>query len=366
MKKSLGILLFLLVNLVFATSINYAFFLAHYKVGDEVGTHRWYINNSGVNEFSNTLFATIDPSTQILIQSQNIMIGTDENDSVITFVYNYRYYKKNESPSVWKPVDILFQNYSNPYPGAFYTSWQISNFPFLDLPIDTGQYILELEIATTVVGVDGDTLTKYYTCPDGQELKNYFNVVVMEEASTALELDNFQANVFDHDVLLSWQTLSECENSHFILYRNDEYITYIQAAGTSTEKHDYDYCDPCVPSGNYTYVLSDVDFTGNETVCASQQIRIPEKNVEDNLSLRIYPNPFNPRITLSIEYGVGSDAVVRIYNTNGVLLEELFNGHLEAGTHQIVWDASNMTSAVYIVKMIAGNVTSTQKLVLMK
>jgi hypothetical protein len=301
-----------------------------------------------------------------MINTQLIMIGTDEYDSVISFIYNYRYYKKNEDACAWKPVDILFQDYANPYPGAYYTSWHMYMFPFLELPIDTGQYILELEIATTVVGIEGDTLTKYYTCPDGQELKSYFDVVDVKEASTALELDEFQANVIDHDVLLSWQTISECENSHFLLYRNDQYLACIQAAGTSTEMQDYTYCDRCVPPGNYTYVLSDVDFTGNETVCASHQIQVSEINSESNVSLHIYPNPFNPSVTLSLEYGVGSDVLVNIYNTQGVLVEQLLDAYLAAGHHEIVWDASNKTSGVYILKMIAGNVTNTQKLVLMK
>ncbi|MCK4529724.1 MAG: T9SS type A sorting domain-containing protein, partial [Candidatus Marinimicrobia bacterium] len=75
---------------------------------------------------------------------------------------------------------------------------------------------------------------------------------------------------------------------------------------------------------------------------------------------------FNPTTVIRLEYGVGSNTVVNIYNTQGVLVEELVNGYVEAGSHDLTWNASNMPSGVYIVKMHAGEVVQSQKIVLMK
>ena len=79
-----------------------------------------------------------------------------------------------------------------------------------------------------------------------------------------------------------------------------------------------------------------------------------------------YPNPFNP--TTSINYGLETDGHVEImiYDAAGRLVEELVNGHQDGGSYSITWNASNQASGMYFVKMVAGDIAQTQKLVLLK
>ena len=79
-----------------------------------------------------------------------------------------------------------------------------------------------------------------------------------------------------------------------------------------------------------------------------------------------YPNPFNP--TTSINYGLEKDGHVEImiYDAAGRLVEELVNGHKDGGSYSVNWNASNQASGMYFVKMVAGDVIQTQKLVLLK
>ena len=79
-----------------------------------------------------------------------------------------------------------------------------------------------------------------------------------------------------------------------------------------------------------------------------------------------YPNPFNP--TTSINYGLEKNGHVEImiYDAAGRLVEELVNRHQDGGSYSITWNASNQASGMYFVKMIAGDVAQTQKLVLLK
>ena len=79
-----------------------------------------------------------------------------------------------------------------------------------------------------------------------------------------------------------------------------------------------------------------------------------------------YPNPFNP--TTSINYGLEKDGHVEImiYDAAGRLVEELVNGHQDGGSYSITWNASNQASGMYFVKMVAGDIAHTQKLVLLK
>ena len=79
-----------------------------------------------------------------------------------------------------------------------------------------------------------------------------------------------------------------------------------------------------------------------------------------------YPNPFNP--TTSINYGLQNDGYVEImiYDASGRLVEELVNQHQIAGYHNITWNASTQSSGMYFVKMAAGDLVQTQKLILLK
>jgi len=82
-----------------------------------------------------------------------------------------------------------------------------------------------------------------------------------------------------------------------------------------------------------------------------------------------YPNPFNPRTTISFTLPAveKSQAVsLQILNLQGQLIETLINQQTEARYHQVIWDATNHPSGVYIAKLIAGDFTQTQKLVLVK
>ena len=79
-----------------------------------------------------------------------------------------------------------------------------------------------------------------------------------------------------------------------------------------------------------------------------------------------YPNPFNPSST--INYGLKTEGQVEImvYDATGRLVEELINGHQDAGYHSITWNASNQASGAYLITMTTGKFTSTQKLMLVK
>jgi hypothetical protein len=79
-----------------------------------------------------------------------------------------------------------------------------------------------------------------------------------------------------------------------------------------------------------------------------------------------YPNPFNPATTL--RYALSGAAMVKlgIYDVNGSRVTTLVNGWRDAGVHEVTFDASRLSSGVYIAKLEAGEFTATQKMVLMK
>jgi hypothetical protein len=79
-----------------------------------------------------------------------------------------------------------------------------------------------------------------------------------------------------------------------------------------------------------------------------------------------YPNPFNP--TTNIEYSVPKSAFVslKVYNILGQEVATLFQGYQNSGSYKVDFNASKLSSGVYLYKLESGNVTLTKKLILMK
>ena len=79
-----------------------------------------------------------------------------------------------------------------------------------------------------------------------------------------------------------------------------------------------------------------------------------------------YPNPFNPVTRFS--YSILEDGLVKIsiYDINGRMVDALVNDWKSPGTYPAVWDAQDLSSGVYIIKMWANEFMATQKIILIK
>ncbi len=103
-------------------------------------------------------------------------------------------------------------------------------------------------------------------------------------------------------------------------------------------------------------------FEYEETVSNNYELEITNYEL-----LNAYPNPFNPSTTIGYSLPAPSSVILSIYNINGQLVEQLVDSRIElAGYHSVVWNADNFASGIYIVKLSAGGLTKTQKLVLLK
>lgn len=79
-----------------------------------------------------------------------------------------------------------------------------------------------------------------------------------------------------------------------------------------------------------------------------------------------YPNPFNPSTTISFSLPQSSNVVLSIFNVLGENVATLINEMKDAGSHQVEFNAVNLTSGIYIYKLEAGSYNSTKKMMLVK
>ena len=158
---------------------------------------------------------------------------------------------------------------------------------------------------------------------------------------------------------------------------NGEY-TDIPAMGYDpTDDNTFGYCEKGdIPSfklhkSNSRKVIDLVssninEWEGNQAfIIELTGLELPSEVSLDNA----YPNPFNPSTT--IRYNVpegGMHTNLSIYDLRGRMVAELVNEFKEStfDGHEIVWNASNMASGVYFIKLHAGNTVMTQKIMLIK
>jgi hypothetical protein len=79
-----------------------------------------------------------------------------------------------------------------------------------------------------------------------------------------------------------------------------------------------------------------------------------------------YPNPFNPATT--IEFTLPENTFVRltVHTIQGEQVSVMVSAKLKAGTHRYVFDARDIASGIYIYKIVAGNISQSRKMVLLK
>jgi hypothetical protein len=79
-----------------------------------------------------------------------------------------------------------------------------------------------------------------------------------------------------------------------------------------------------------------------------------------------YPNPFNPVTRIDYSLPIPINVSIIIYDLLGRQVEVLQSEVMNPGNYHVVWDASQFSSGMYFVKMIAGQNIQTQKLMLIK
>ena len=84
-----------------------------------------------------------------------------------------------------------------------------------------------------------------------------------------------------------------------------------------------------------------------------------------------YPNPFNPITTISYNIPQANHVVLKVYDLQGKEITTLVNELKSSGQHHISWNGKdnkglNVTSGLYVYKLIAGDVVKSNKMLLVK
>jgi len=186
-----------------------------------------------------------------------------------------------------------------------------------------------------------------------------------------VELASFTGSKTQNDVRLDWITASELNNHGFEIQRStdgNEFVTigFVEGKGTTTERSYYSYSDQFyfMNENIMYYRLKQVDYDGSFSY--SNILSFENPSATEFTLAQNYPNPFNP--ATKIEYSIPGDRFVelRVYDVMGSEIITLVNEQKTAGTHSVLFDASNIPSGVYFYTLTAGDFVSTKKMMLVR
>jgi hypothetical protein len=79
-----------------------------------------------------------------------------------------------------------------------------------------------------------------------------------------------------------------------------------------------------------------------------------------------YPNPFNPSTVISYQLPISGNVALKVYDLLGREVATLVNEEKPAGTYEVAFDASQLSSGVYLYRLSSGSFIETKKMTIIK
>jgi hypothetical protein len=175
---------------------------------------------------------------------------------------------------------------------------------------------------------------------------------------------------------LEWTTVSEINNYGFEVQRSADGKaftsiagSFVQGHGTTALPHTYAYVD-ANPAGTASYRLKQIDQGGQASFTeAIQPVTMTGVAEQTPIAFGLaqnYPNPFNPATTITFTLTSEGPVSLRVYDNLGREVSTLVNEHRSAGSHEVTFDGSGLSSGAYYYRLQAGGSEQTKRLFLLK
>ncbi len=174
-----------------------------------------------------------------------------------------------------------------------------------------------------------------------------------------VEMTDFDVRKYADDVRLTWQTLSENDNSGFKVMRskdarNWEEIHFLKGAGMASTKRNYSMLDDRPMDGINYYQLIQLDFDGQETFSEIKSVTFVKKGINPV----VYPNPATKMLHFS---GLGKESLMlNVLNQQGqtILVQDVDNSD--------VLNVSELAVGSYFFRFSDGQKTYFRKVSIMQ
>ena len=193
-----------------------------------------------------------------------------------------------------------------------------------------------------------------------------------KDSPLPVELARFDATADSESIQLTWTTASEIKNAGFEVERrrgeNAQWsqVGFVDGRGTTSEPKTYSLTDADVPyeADSLHYRLRQIDTDGSATLSKTVEVALA---APERLSLHgNYPNPFRAQTTIRYALPQRKHVTVAVYDLLGREVATLVDEQQEAGRHQLRFDAAQLSSGAYFVRLTSEGTTRTQKMTVVR
>ncbi len=243
---------------------------------------------------------------------------------------------------------------------------------------ESGDLIL-LEFKTLVVGTSNIGISEYRINEDELVFpENEATIKVFDEGGNQPPL---AVQIPDTLTFFSGDSLSLLVDENLFFDPEDDFENLIITFSLTPESVIADF-DPV----NSLLTLSSAEYAGFATlsvrvedldggvlefdIILDIQIRTSNEEISSAPSNFIlnqnYPNPFNPATNISYSLPTSGDVLLEVYALNGQKVATLVDGFQNFGTHTIRFDASGLSSGIYVYRFVSQGANYTRKMLLIK
>jgi plastocyanin len=161
-------------------------------------------------------------------------------------------------------------------------------------------------------------------------------------------------------------TYTSGANAHNVMADDGSFTSGPPALPPWTYKHVF------TSAGSNPYYCEPHGDPGGSGMSGVVNVQNPVSVSDDDLIadkfelMQNYPNPFNP--STSIKYTISNRQFVllKIYNILGDEIATLVNEEKEQGVYSITFDATGLSSGMYLYKLQAGSFVEMKKMILLR
>ena len=303
----------------------------------------------------------------------NIDKGTADAVSAMRAFFNFSFlsiYDKVVNFLVIGNINLVQLNtYS--YRASLPTGISSSNYTFqwestcggsFSNPTDSVTFYTAPTVGATCVDC---TLYCIITDPCGRQYYQEHEISICPTGSTlSVNLVNFTASKFADNNLLQWTTSGENNSHHFDMEYSTDGVVFskigtVMAQGNSAGLKEYNFVHQQVLGKTAYYRLKIVDNNNNFKY---SDITVIRRDKNKSLVYPVYPNPFNEKMTVTIESTANKMVELYLSDVSGKIIKRMSQS-LTSGINTIELEQlSSLSPGIYILKIKNDEINNSVRL----
>ncbi len=245
------------------------------------------------------------------------------------------------------PITVLYQGQYGICFDRFLIQWDISSLP---KNISISSAIMELKCSNIYGSISGRPV--YYRVTGNWE----------ETQVTVATLPTYTK---EDSVATDWPTVGQ--------WHSVDITKFVQKwiQDTTSNCGIYGHCAGTTGQCDAEFYSSDASVSNSRPKLTITYASTKVENLKPSQPMNFhlgqnYPNPFNP--TTKIQYTIPRNEFVslKVFDLLGNEIVTLVNQRQNAGTYESLFDASHLTSGIFLYELRAGNYHDAKKLMLLK